>query len=201
MSITFDRVHDTQTAYRKTLDGLSRPGTIMSLAAEAKNAEGMLPGCFASTTVMAIMLLDTEVTFKVVSAREQQITSMLNQLTYAKATDATKADYIFVLRDAATVDFEQALQAAKIGTLEDTHQSATFIIETAGITNDPTWRLVGPGILDMAYANMGLDGRWSEIRAVKNDEYPLGIDLFFTDSEFRLLGIPRTTQLARQVND
>jgi alpha-D-ribose 1-methylphosphonate 5-triphosphate synthase subunit PhnH len=55
--------------------------------------------------------------------------------------------------------------------------------------------------MDMAYVNMGVDGRWPEIRAFKNVEYPLGIDLFFIDSDFRLLGLPRTTQLARQVNN
>jgi alpha-D-ribose 1-methylphosphonate 5-triphosphate synthase subunit PhnH len=200
MTLAFDRVHDIQTAYRKVLEALSRPGEIAHLDEEAQKAEGLLPGCLPSTAVLALMLLDTEVTFKVVSEREDEVIAWFNRLTSAKAADAEQADYIFVLQDARPGDFEQVLLAAKSGTLEDPHQSATLIVEAASVTDGPALRLTGPGIAQENSARIGAPGDWIEVRARNNNEYPMGVDLLFVDANHRLIGLPRTTQISVQVD-
>lgn len=64
-----DLIYDIQRAYRKVVDSMSKPGLITNLKDEAAKVD-LEAGCFPSTLVLAAMLLDTEVTFKVVSERE-----------------------------------------------------------------------------------------------------------------------------------
>ncbi|MDF2837676.1 MAG: phosphonate lyase system protein PhnH [Paenibacillus sp.] len=192
-----DQVHDIQTAYRKVIDSMSRPGTVSVLSEEAgklERDESFLP----STLVLAKMVLDTEVTFKVFSGREAEAAHTLGQLTYAREAEASEADYIFVLLDAAPGDLLRAIEAAKIGELGDPHFSATLIIETAGLSGGEKLQLTGPGIRDFAHAEPHTGDDWIESRAGRNAEFPLGLDLIFVDADHRLLALPRTTQIARE---
>ncbi|MFE5318871.1 phosphonate C-P lyase system protein PhnH [Paenibacillus sp. NPDC056579] len=192
-----DMVHDIQTVYRKVIDSMSRPGTITELSEEAGKLEregSMMP----STLVLAKMVLDTEVTFKVISEREAEAVHMLGQTTYAKEADVSDADYIFVLRDAAPGELQRALEKAKIGELGDPHFSATFIIEAASLTGGEKLRLTGPGIQSHAQAEPQTGDNWIDMRAERNAEFPLGLDLIFVDADHRLLALPRTTQIARE---
>ncbi|TEB14867.1 Alpha-D-ribose 1-methylphosphonate 5-triphosphate synthase subunit PhnH [Pelotomaculum sp. FP] len=191
-------VHDLQRAYRKTVDAMSRPGLISSIKAQADKVDLEI-GCFKSTIVLALMLFDNEVTFKVISEREAEITKLLNQLTYGKATEAQIADFIFVLHDAGPLDFEKALIAAHPGNLMDPHKSATIIVEANALSNERDLALTGPGIDRESHVKVQVKGNWVDLRAEKNSEYPLGIDLIFTDPDHNLLCIPRTTQIAKQV--
>lgn len=97
--MSLDLVHDIQAAYRKTIDAISRPGSLHSIREQADKVE-IACGCFNSTVVLALMLMDTEVRFKVVSGREAELTKLLNQLTYAKAAEAAAAQFILVTGDA-----------------------------------------------------------------------------------------------------
>lgn len=192
-----DLVHDIQRAYRKLIDSLSMPGTIADLSAEAEMLERD-GGCLQSTLVLALMLLDTEVTFKVFSARESEAAHLFSRLTYARQAEAEDADFIFVLGDAAPGDLLRALKSAKIGDLEDPHRSATLIIETDGLSDGPKLRLTGPGIRTFAAVELFEEEGWVEVRKKRNAEYPMGLDLIFVDSHHRLLALPRTTQIAKE---
>lgn len=196
--MSLDLVHDLQRAYRKTVDSMSRPGLISNIKAQADKID-LEMGCFKSTMVLALMLFDTEVTFKVVSEREAEITKLLNQLTYAKAAEAQIADFILVLHDAGLLDLGKAFTAAYPGDLMDPHRAATIIVEADALSNEGNLALTGPGIDQKSYVMVQAAGNWVELRAEKNAEYPLGIDLIFTDSDHNLLCIPRTTQIAKQV--
>lgn len=194
-----DMVHDIQTAYRKLVDSMSRPGTISDLSEEAmklEQSEGYLP----ATLIAARMLLDTEVTFKVVSKREKEMTLALSQSTYAKEVELEEADFIFILSDAEPSDFIGALETAKIGELQDPHNSATIIIETAGLSGGDGTKLLlsGPGIQTTAKAEIQVTNEWMAIRAERNNEFPLGMDLIFTDASHRMLALPRTTQVMKE---
>ncbi|WP_409342840.1 phosphonate C-P lyase system protein PhnH [Paenibacillus sp. MBLB4367] len=193
-----DLVHDIQTSYRKVVDAMSRPGVIADLAEEAGKL-GKDAGCFPSTLLIAMMLLDTEVSFKVISAKEAEVTHLFNQLTYARAAEAEQADYVFVLQDAASDDLRSALEGAKIGDLLDPHHSATVVVESESLTGtgEDALRLTGPGIEDACFAQVNMQADWVEIRAERNAEYPLGIDLLFVDTDHRLLCLPRTTQVSK----
>jgi alpha-D-ribose 1-methylphosphonate 5-triphosphate synthase subunit PhnH len=190
-----DFIHDIQSAYRKVVDSMSKPGFITNLKDEADKVD-LEAGCFSSTLVLAMMLLDTEVTFKVISNREEEITRWMNQLTYSKTDEVEKADFVFVLQDVSQSMFEQTFKQAKIGSLLDPHESATVIIETDEIRNGNQYVLTGPGIEGENYAEISIKGNWVEIREQKNAEYPMGVDLIFVDKSHNLLCLPRTTQIS-----
>ncbi|WP_282935203.1 phosphonate C-P lyase system protein PhnH [Paenibacillus sp. RC67] len=192
-----DRVHDIQTAYRKLIDSMSRPGKIADLVKEADKLDSN-QGCLPATLLVAQMLLDTEVAFAVVSERKGQTAHLLSQLTYAKETVLHEADYIFVMSDAASGELVHALETAKIGELKDPHHSATLIIESESVSSGTKLRLTGPGIQATAQAEISSSESWIEARAERNDEFPLGLDLIFTDKSHRLLALPRTTQVVKE---
>lgn len=203
--MSLDLVHDIQAAYRKTIDAISRPGSLHSIREQADKVE-IACGCLNSTIVLALMLMDTEVRFKVVSDREAELTKLLNQLTYAKAAEAAAAQFILVTGDAHTEGVEQALRDAYPGSLLDPHQSATVIFEAkelrAGaetkLQGESELILSGPGIERENLIRVKTDFNWIEPRAEKNKEYPLGIDIIFTDPQGNLLALPRTTQIKKQ---
>jgi len=193
-----DMVHDIQAAYRKTLDSMSRPGLISNIRNQADKVN-MEIGSLDSTLVLVLMLLDTEVKFKVYSEREAEINKLINQLTYAKATEAESANYILILKDSKPEDFEEAFRKAYPGDLLDPHKAATIIAEAESLSNDRMLTLTGPGIETEHYINVKTIDGWVDLRAEKNSEYPLGIDLIFTDPNDNILCLPRTTQIAKQV--
>jgi len=189
-----DFIHDIQRAYRKVVDSMSRPGLITNLKDEAAKVD-LEAGCFPSTLVLAAMLLDTEVTFKVVSEKEEETTRWINQLTYAKADAAERADFVFVLYDKAEDELGQILQRVKIGSLIDPHDSATIIVEADAVTDGCDFKLTGPGIEEANYVNVSVNGNWMEVRQQQNAEFPMGVDLIFVDKNHHLLCLPRTTQI------
>lgn len=195
-----DLVHDIQVAYRKTLDSMSRPGLIRNIYSQAEKVK-MDIGCFDSTLVLVLMLFDTEVKFKVCSEREAELNKLINQLTYAKATEVESANYVLILKDSEPEDLENAFRMAYPGDLLDPHKAATIIIEVDSVSNERALTLTGPGIEKERHIDVKTktnDG-WIEFRAEKNSEYPLGIDLIFTDRNDNILCLPRTTQIAKQV--
>ncbi|MHB1404498.1 MAG: phosphonate C-P lyase system protein PhnH [Desulfitobacteriaceae bacterium] len=192
-----DLVHDIQAAFRKIVDAMSRPGQINSIKEQADKLD-LESGCFNSTLVLALMLLDTEQTFHVVAARPSATTGLITRLTYAKAAGTERADYIFVLNDAKPEDIEKAFRAAYPGNLMNPHKSALIIIEADAVSNDRNLILTGPGIEKESYVKVKTTDHWVELRADKNSEYPLGVDLIFTDTDANILCIPRTTQVRKQ---
>ncbi len=193
-----DLVHDIQRAYRNVVDAMSKPGLISNIKAQADKIDLGID-CFKSTAVLVLMLFDTEITFKVFSDREANFTKLINQLTYAKAVEAQYADFILVLNDVMPSDLEVAFKKANPGDLKNPHESATIIIEADTLNNDRNLVLTGPGIDGENYISVQGVANWVELRAERNSEYPLGIDLIFTDLSDNILGIPRTTQIEKRV--
>lgn len=193
-----DLVHDIQNAYRKTLDSMARPGLINNFHRQAAKID-MEIGCFNSTLILVLMLFDTEVKFKVCSKREAEMTKLINQLTYAKATEIENADYILVLNDAQPADLERTIRSAYPGDLRDPHKAATIIVEVHSLSNERDLTLTGPGIEKESYIKVLTTDSWVDLRADKNSEFPLGIDLIFTDPQDDILCLPRTIRISRQV--
>ncbi len=189
-----DIVHDLQAVYRKMVDSTSRPGLISNLQREAELLEADIqPDCTA-LLIVALTLLDQEVSFKVVSKNEETVSTIINQFTYAKPTDIEEADYIFVLKDAMT-SLKEVLAKAKPGTLKNPQHSATIFIEAEKVSSGGPLQLTGPGIESTVSVEIVTQGDWIESRQEKNKEYPLGVDLMFIDGAHRLLSLPRTTQI------
>ncbi|TCN21214.1 phosphonate C-P lyase system protein PhnH [Mesobacillus foraminis] len=190
-----DVVHDLQSVYRKVVNATSRPGMISNLSDEALSVENIPVQCAASIWVLALTLLDQEVTFKVYSAQAEKASRAINQLTYAKPVEINEADFIFVLSDAEEGSLEEAIELGKHGTLMNPHNSATIIVEAENVNDGVELLLSGPGIQTSTSVNVCLTGDWIASRNQKNREYPLGIDLMIIDKEHQLLSLPRTTQI------
>ncbi|KLU60269.1 alpha-D-ribose 1-methylphosphonate 5-triphosphate synthase subunit PhnH [Peptococcaceae bacterium CEB3] len=195
--MNLDLVHDLQAVYRKTLASMSCPGLISNIREQAGKLDWET-GCFSSTVLLILMLLDTEKRFKVYSEQEEATTWLINQLTYAQATETEQADFVLVLNTARVGDLEEALRRANPGNLLNPHKGATVFVEADALSGENELILCGPGIAGASYISVRTKGSWIEARAAKNFEYPLGVDLIFTDSGDNVLCLPRTTQIARQ---
>lgn len=192
-----DMVHDLQSVYRKIVDSTSRPGLISDLGREAALLGGENEtGCPNSLLLLALTLLDPEVSFKVISANADRIEKELNQLTFAKTAEADQADFLFILNDAEPGSLEEAIQRANPGTFLNPHKSAVIIAEIGHIGDDDHLVLTGPGIQTSTAISVDMDGEWIKEREEKNREYPVGVDLIFVDKNNQLLSLPRTTQLS-----
>lgn len=191
-----DLIHDMQQVYRKVLNAMARPGVIEDIS-EASQKIDLAWGIYKGTLALMYMLLDTEVSYKMISKEEKAITQLVNQLTYAKATTTEDADYIFILEDASKDQIEEALAKAKIGSLIDPHISATVLMESPAIANEKKLLLKGPGIEKEHYLEVQIKGDWVDWRENKNKEYPLGIDMIFVDSKSHIACLPRTTQILK----
>lgn len=187
-------VHDTQKAYRKLLNCMSRPGVIESIKEQSEKVDFDI-SFYKGTLINMYMLLDGEVTFNIVSNNTEEITRFVNQLTYAKATKLEEADFIFILNDAAENSLADAFKNAKIGTLIDPHKSATIIVEVEKLSTDEKYLLKGPGIEDLSQVNIITECLFIEERKSKNIEYPLGVDTVFIDREAQIMCLPRTTSI------
>jgi alpha-D-ribose 1-methylphosphonate 5-triphosphate synthase subunit PhnH len=191
-----DLVHDLQAAYRQVLKAMAGPGLIASLREQAIKVD-VETALYPATLILALMLLDTEVTFKVFAEKETEINRLISQLTYAKTAAADRADFIFVLRDAGPGALQEALELAYPGDLLNPHRAATLIVEADLSTSTQGLVLTGPGIPGERRIADRAAADWVERRADKNSEYPLGIEMIFTDSEDNIIGLPRTTQIQR----
>jgi alpha-D-ribose 1-methylphosphonate 5-triphosphate synthase subunit PhnH len=196
--LTLDIVHDLQSVYRKLVDSTSRPGLISDLRKEAALVEEEdKKGCSASVLLIALTLFDQEVSFKVFSPQADSVTQTINQLTYAKPTEAKKADFLLILQDAEKGCFEEAIIHAKAGTLKNPHKSAFIIVEVKSVTSGEALLLKGPGIHTTELVHLDIIENWVESRQEKNKEYPLGVEMIFIDQDHQLLSLPRTTQITR----
>ncbi|MDI3477716.1 MAG: alpha-D-ribose 1-methylphosphonate 5-triphosphate synthase subunit PhnH [Thermoanaerobacterium sp.] len=192
----FDYVHDIQRAYRKLIDSISKPGTISSLDEESRKLD-LAVSCNKSILVLMLMLLDTEVTFHIAGQEAENISRYISQLTYSRVAPLEEADFIYILEDVGSKELESAIKRCKIGDLVNPHLSATLIIEVEEISNHKDLVLRGPGIKEEKYISISTEARWAALRAEKNIEYPLGIEMYFVDKEHKLLALPRTTKITK----
>ncbi|AXI10875.1 phosphonate C-P lyase system protein PhnH [Oceanobacillus sp. 143] len=192
--MAIDQVHDTQHVYRKLLHSMSRPGTISSIHEIAERIVYKLP-CYQATFLSVMTLLDAEVTFHILSEKNQELIEKISEYTLAKYAPITEADFVIVLHDDTESTIIQAMEYCKIGNLIDPQASATWIIECPLIANEAELTLTGPGIKHHTELQVGLTQEIWQARNERTKEYPLGIDLIFIDEKAQLACVPRTTSV------
>ncbi len=196
----FDMVHDAQDVYRRLLDAMARPGKINDLGPVREKIPpeaALAPGL----AVMALTLLDGEVSFAVLSQAPEAAERYLKWSTRSRPAPLTEADYIFVDKHLNAGETAALLQGAKRGTLLRPDQSATLFLAVTrlaapgeGVPGTIHLRLKGPGIPgERPGAVVGLPRLWIAGRCQVNSEYPLGIDMVLVDSAGRIMALPRTT--------
>lgn len=193
-----DLVHDIQSSYRKTLNCMARPGIIENIKEESEKVDIDFK-FYKSTMVLMLMLLDGEVSYKIITDKEEEVINVVNQMTFAKEARTEDADFIFILSGASPEVVEGVFRDAKAGDLLNPHKSATIIVETEGLSKEQELALTGPGIESTNYVKIQTKSEWIRERAKVNVEYPIGIDIIFTDSSENIMCLPRTTQVSKQV--
>lgn len=164
--------------FRASLEALSRPGQIQKVQ----------PLFESTLQAMASLLLYSEVSYWY---RGDEDFQMIQAVCGAQQAPQTSADYLFY-------DFpdKEAVSLAKGGSSENPEMGATLIfkcdLHDAGGT---ALRLSGPGIKKATHATLPVDTSFIEELKVKNEVFPMGVDLFFISEKGQLLGIPRTTQI------
>lgn len=189
--MAIDQIHDLQQVYRKLLHSMSRPGTISSIAQETEKVD-MDFGCAPALMLSAMVLLDAEVTFHVLSENRKDLIVKISEYTSARYAPLQQADFVLVLQEDEESKVLEAMAQCKIGSLIDPQQSATWIIETPALSNRGTLLLTGPGIETEAHLSTGQSFRFWQARDRRIKEYPMGIDLIFADGSSQIACLPRT---------
>ena len=191
--MNFDMVFDIQHAYRQVVHAFAYPGEIVSLKQEADRLEAELP-CRAATGVLLYMLLDADTSFHAVE--EEQLTDIIARLAYCQSGSLETAGNVIGTgkhRDRLC----EIMQKVQTGTLEDPHLGATLLVECDSLQEGDELILRGPGIPHAHTIASPLNSDWVEVRALVNEEFPLGFDMLLIDADANCMALPRTTQVER----
>ena len=140
------------------------------------------------------MLLDADTSFHAVE--EEQLTDSIARLTYCQSCSLETAAHVIVTgkhRDRLC----EIMQKVQTGTLEDPHLGATLLVECDSLQEGYELILRGPGIPHAHTIASPLNSDWVEVRALVNEEFPLGFDMLLIDADANCMALPRTTQVER----
>ncbi|MEA3325519.1 MAG: phosphonate C-P lyase system protein PhnH [Euryarchaeota archaeon] len=184
----FDVVFDSQRIFRSLLDAMENPGHIITLP----EIDIEPPAANSHPLLLLMTLLDHEVSFCVMGGAQTQVTEYLKTNTGSKESRLENSDFILVYGGSS----HGLIQGARVGTLEYPDESATVIYDIDSIGDgrgDILLELSGPGIADKCI--IGASGiEQNEIGDIlAMQDYPLGLDLIFSDNAGRIVCIPRST--------
>ena len=198
----FDETREAQSIFRRLLDAIAWPGKIVQL--DAGLSEPPEPWSSALARV-ARTLLDAQVTFAVIGPNADAFTRYVAVNTGARAADPIECDYLLTNAPFDELDV-QLLRGGSPSTPED---GATLIVgcqsvDDAEATSPSTgslrlW-LRGRGVrgeraLDVDEPTVRLLGRV----LAREDEYPLGLDVFLVAPSGEIVALPRTTRWRAEV--
>ncbi|MGJ9459138.1 phosphonate C-P lyase system protein PhnH [Oceanobacillus sp. CF4.6] len=190
--MAIDQVHDMQQVFRQLLHSMSRPGTISSIKETMERVDYNLT-CYDATLLCTLTLLDAEVTFHILSKNHHNLIGKISEYTLARYAPINEADFVIILQDDTNEEIINAMEQCKTGNLINPQQSSTWIIESSRLSNDGELKLSGPGIKSHAQLETDFSAALWGVRNKCTKEYPLGIDLIFTDNRGQIVCVPRTT--------
>ncbi len=184
-----DPVIDGQRIFRRLLDAMARPGTIVTLA-PLPAAPGPLD---PATAAVALALADRETAVWLDDAAGTA--AVRRHLRFhcgcPLASDPAQADFVI----AADMRALPPLDAFNPGSDEYPDRSTTLILQVPVLIGGEAWTLAGPGIRDRAaMAIAGLPVGFRDQVVANNAGFPRGVDLIFT-SGAQLCALPRSTRL------
>ncbi len=191
----FDRVFDTQRIYRMMLDAMARPGKILALPRLDIYPPSSLS---AYVSGLAFTLLDGETTFAVLPGNDFWRDYMAVN-TGAKPAAPAAAEFILLAGGA----YAPQIADLSRGTLLAPEKGATLFIMVDALAAEGVGvrlTLTGPGIKGRSQVAVdGLNLANLDNILTLNQEYPLGVDTFFTDRHGQLLAMPRSSTVAWEV--
>jgi alpha-D-ribose 1-methylphosphonate 5-triphosphate synthase subunit PhnH len=191
----FHKVFDTQYIYRQLLDAIARPGKICSL----KSTNIQPPDGLSNwLTGIVFTLLDSETTFATLPANgkwNQYI--CLN--TGAQEAVIADAEYIIV---EGSANLPQIAESNCGHLLSPELGSSLLVMVNRVAESGVGLRLTmsGPGI--KGRNKLVIEGLSSDNLAriiLLNQEYPLGVDVFFIDCSGRMAALPRSSVIQWEV--
>ncbi len=191
----FDKVFATQRIYRLMLDAMARPGQILALPRLDIYPPSGLSGFVCG---LAFTLLDGETAFAVLPENGLW-QNYLAVNTGARPVSPAAAEFVLLAGGA----YAPPLAGINRGNLLAPEQGATLFVMVDAIAADGVGvrlTLTGPGVegrRDVAVDGLNL-ANLDNILTL-NQEYPLGVDTFFTDRQGRLLALPRSSAVAWEV--
>ncbi|WP_244608614.1 phosphonate C-P lyase system protein PhnH [Bradyrhizobium algeriense] len=184
-----DPVHEVQTAFRRLLKALSRPGTPVSLPGPDEPPAPMA----GPLAAIALMLADADCPIWLdATLSTEPVRRYLHFHTNAPQVIDPKAATIALIGDAGRL---AGLRGFHPGEAAYPDRSTTLVLQIPALTGGPAVRLSGPGIETTAsLAPRGLpDWFWPFCRE-NAARYPLGVDIFITD-DLSVIGLPRSTKV------
>lgn len=183
-----ETVHFTQRTFRSLMECFARPGDQQQLEQSQE-----IPGLYSATVSACLTLLDGEVSFYVASECPV-IQQEIRAWTGAKLTSVDLADFIIISADCSEQQAQLALQHAKVGNLIDPQLSATILYEMTDQVGHVV-HLQGPGIQHTKAVQLNVHEQWLQLREMKNNEFPLGVDVLLINSNSDIIALPRTTEI------
>lgn len=183
-----DPVHDAQTAFRRVLDALSRPGRRFVLG-------GAVPGLALGPAMAHLLLALTDDDTPVWWQRDAGAAADWLRFHTGACRAAAPPEAAFaVILDAATLPL---LDSFAPGSAQAPEGSATLLVEVPSLDDGPAVEWRGPGIQDMQTVRIaGLPEHfWTQWQA-NHAAFPQGVDIVFTCADLAL-GLPRTTRVRR----
>jgi alpha-D-ribose 1-methylphosphonate 5-triphosphate synthase subunit PhnH len=179
MEIEYDIEEINRHNFRKSLEALARPGTSQTIA----------PLFDSALLAMASVFLYAEVTHHYSGKLDFE---MVRALCGSKPVGAEAADYLFF--DSPEKEY---LLAAKTGSPESPELNATLIFYCPAGDHGTSSQVVlsGPGINGSKEVDLPVGQGFIETLWEKNEDFPMGIDLFLITDNNTLLGLPRTTHI------
>ncbi|MEG0259112.1 MAG: phosphonate C-P lyase system protein PhnH [Lysinibacillus sp.] len=179
--------HLTQQTFRTLMDCFARPGK-----KEVLQTWHSIEGLYPETLSALVTLLDGEVSFQMLG-EDERLQRELCAWTGAKVNDTSAADFIIVPAQTKQEQVFEALEVARIGDLIDPQQSATVVMELNQQQAVNVYELKGPGIHQSEIVALALSPDIVQLRAKRNREFPLGLDMILIDETGNVLALPRTT--------
>lgn len=186
-------VFDSQSAFRRSMEALSRPGRVRTLG-EGLSAETPLAPA-AAAIILALCDFETPLYLSPSIAAMPGVAEFLRFHTDAPVV-REPAHAAFALID-LRVDVLDLSGFAQ-GTAEYPDRSTTVIALCDSVEAGASMSLAGPGIagtfeICIAPLPVGFAAQWSVNRAA----FPLGVDILFAAGD-RVVALPRSTRLVER---
>ncbi len=183
-------VFDSQSAFRRTMEALSRPGRVRTLG-EGLSAETPLAPA-AAAIILALCDFETPLYLSPSFAATPGVAEFLRFHTDAPVV-REPAHAAFALIDLRVDAFD--LSAFAQGTAEYPDRSTTVIALCDSVEAGASLSLAGPGIAGTSEICVApLPEGFTAQSAANRATFPLGVDILFAAGD-RVVALPRSTRL------
>lgn len=179
MKIEYDIEEINRHNFRQSLGALARPGS----------SQTILPLFDSGLLAMASVFLYAEVSHHYKGELDFEL---VRALCGSKHVAKEEGDYLFFDQP----DKEYLLDA-KVGSPESPELNATLVFSCQGAAETAGTKvmLTGPGINGSRETELPLSRSFLAALNEKNEDFPMGLDLFLITDNTTILGLPRTTHI------